>query len=194
MVFCSKCSKENPDKYEYCYYCGANLIQSNLNEDKTPYNDNSNETLENSQNTEKSSKRNGYLMLDFSAIAKGLVVSILIALFFVGFIGVFLGSMITGYYVNKKWTYGAINGWIVGFISSIIFSIIQILFIPSSGIMTGFVDFINLSGSVFLALLFTAIFLLIGWFLTGLIGAIGGIIGSKLSNRRKHEEYQIFNS
>ena len=131
---------------------------------------------------DKSSKWNNFiLMLDFPAVGKGLLIGLIIGIFTASFIGLFFGSLITGYYiVSKRWKHVAINGLILGFISDLIWLIISFLF-SSSTVISAFVDLGNTFGSTSLAIVFAIIVSLFGFVLMGLIGAIGAIIGSKLT-------------
>ncbi len=137
---------------------------------------------------EKSSKWNNFiLLLDFPAIGKGLLIGLIIGIVTSSFIGLFFGSLITGYYVaSKRWKHVAINGLILGFISDLIWIIISFLF-SSSNVMSAFIDLGNTLGSTSLAIIFAIIVSLFGFVLMGLIGAIGAIIGSKLTRRKENK-------
>ncbi len=169
MAYCPKCGINNEENAESCYYCGANLKESN--------------EVENTQYTEKSSKGNDSTsMLDFPAIGKGLLIGLPIGLLTVGFIGMLFGGIITGYFTsNNRWKHVAVNGWIVGFINVIIWSVVSLLF-PYPILIKSFTDVVNITGSAGLTL--ALIILLILMAVIGLIGSIGGIIGSKISKRR----------
>ena len=80
--------------------------------------------------------------------------------------------------------YGAINGWIVGFISIIIWAIIGIVFQLPNILGINFAA-VSIAGSDGIDLISILIGMLIGSILFGLIGAIGAIIGLKLSQRKK---------
>ena len=179
MVFCGECGTENIEGSRFCSNCGAKLIQNKTTEKLEANN------VDILQDMEKSSTWNDFiLMLDFPAIGKGLLVSLLIGIVIAGFIGIFFGGMLTGYYTKIKRTkYAAINGWIVGFISIIAWAIIGFIFqLPNIlGIHFEAVSTIGLD-EIDISLL---IGMLIAGILFGLIGAIGGIIGLKLSQRKK---------
>ncbi len=176
MVFCGECGTENIEGSKFCSNCGAELIRN-----KTTG------KLDNGdihQNMEISSTWNN-LMLDFPSIGKGLLVSFLIGIVTAGFIGIFFGGMLTGYYTKiKRMKYGAINGWIVGFISIIIWVIIGIVFQLPNILGINFAA-VSIAGSDGIDLISILIGMLIGSILFGLIGAIGAIIGLKLSQRKK---------
>lgn len=182
MVFCGECGTENIEGSRFCSNCGAKLIQ-NKTTGKLEVNN-----VDILQNMEKSATENN-LTLDFPAIGKGLLVSLLIGIVIAGFIGIFFGGMLTGYYTKiKRMKYVAINGWIIGFISIIAWAIIGFIFqLPNIlGIHFESVSTIGLDGidiSVLIGMLIASI-------LFGLIGAVGGIIGLKLSNR-KNKAYSI---
>lgn len=161
---------QNDDHTQFCIYCGANLTQNN--------------ELENPENIKNPSKLNSLtLMLDFSAIGKGLVIGLIIGIFTAGFIGLFFGSIVTGYYITiRRWKYVAINGFILGFISGVMWSIISFLF-TSSTTMNTIIDIGNIIGSTGLAMVFVIIGWLIGLVIMGLVGAIGALIGSKFARR-----------
>jgi uncharacterized membrane protein YvbJ len=183
LVFCGKCGTENSEESKFCSNCGRKLIQNKttgkLDNGYIP------------QNMEKSSVWNN-LILDFPAIGKGLLVSLLIGIFIAGFIGIFFGGMLTGYSTKiKKMKYISINGWIVGFISIIVWAIIGLIFqLPNIlGIHFEAVSTVGLDVTDIISLL---IGMLIASILFGLIGAIGAVIGLKLSNR-KNKNYYIEN-
>ncbi len=183
MVYCQECGSENVNDAHFCFNCGAKLIQNKTAGKSEVYNVNI------PQDIEKSSTWNN-LMLDFPAIGKGLLVSLLIGIVIAGFIGIFFGGMLTGYYTKiKRMKYVAINGWIVGFISIIIWIIIGIVFqLPNLlGINFGAISTVGSDG---IDLISSLIGVLIGSILFGLIGLIGAIIGLKLSNR-KNKKYSI---
>lgn len=172
-MYCSKCGVQNDDNAEFCIYCGANIKQ--INGDTQKY-------------TEKPLKRNNIIsILDFSAILKGLSFGILIGIVTIGFIGMFIGGIITGYYTTtKKRKNVVINGWVVGFISMLIWAIISFL-VPSSSLIKAFIAAENIIGSTGLTLTVALIIWLVLWALIALIGSIGGIIGLKISRRRMNE-------
>lgn len=181
-MYCSKCGIQNKDHVQFCIYCGANLTQSKAGKENV-------KNVDNLQNMEKSSTWNN-LILNFPAIGKGLLVSLLIGIVIAGFIGIFFGGMLTGYYTKiKRMKYVAINGWIVGFISIIVWIIIGSVFqLPNLlGINFNVISMVGSDGTALISLL---IGMLIGSIIIGLIGAIGAIIGLKLSNR-KNKTYSI---
>ena len=176
-IVCDKCGGyyelqegENPEDFESCE-CGGQL-EFTENIENPPY----------IEKHTKNSKLNDFmLILNVSAIAKGLIIAIPLGTFIYGPIGIFFGGIITGYYsTNKNWTYGFINGWILGFIGLMVVSIIYHLFNPNSS----FIYLENTIGSTILALIITIIVFSVIWILLGLIGAIGAIIGLKLSRRK----------
>ena len=99
MVFCSNCGKENPNEAKFCSNCGIRLTQTNeIRNINRSTNDNLNENI-NYRYTEKPSKWNNLVsMVDTSTIIKGLIISIIIGIIFISYAGIFLGSMIAGYY------------------------------------------------------------------------------------------------
>ena len=185
MVFCAECGTENTEESKFCLNCGAKLIQSKMGKEYM------NKNVDIPQNMENSSTWDDFiLMLDFPAIGKGLLVSLLIGIVIAGFIGIFFGGMLTGYSTKiKKMKYMAINGWVVGFISIIVWAIIGIIFqLPNIlGIHFEAVSTVGLDGTDIISLL---IGMLIASILFGIIGSIGAIIGLKLSNRR-NKSYSI---
>ncbi len=189
VKICPNCGIQNEDNAKYCFYCGVDLTQNNKIENI--------ETLKgkgeigNPRYAVKSSKWDTFiLMLDFSAIGKGLLIGLLIGLVTAGFIGIFFGSMITGYYMNnRRIKYLSINGWVLGFISMIIWAILSFL-IPSSTLIKSFVDAQSIIGSTGLTIILALIFWLVLWAIVALLGSIGAIIGSKISKRR-NKKFQL---
>jgi len=178
MFYCQECGNENINDAQFCSNCGAKLIQNKTTRKSEVNNDNI------PQNMEKLSTWNN-LMLDFPAIGKGLLVSLLIGTVIAGFIGIFFGGMLTGYYSkNKRVKHVAINGWIVGIISIMIWVIIGIVFQLPDTLGINFTVANTISPEEI------GIELLIAIILLGLIGAIGAIIGLKLS-KRKNRRYSI---
>ncbi|MCZ3364553.1 MULTISPECIES: hypothetical protein [Methanobacterium] len=84
--------------------------------------------------------------------------------------------------------YIAINGWIVGFISIIVWAIIGLIFqLPNIlGIHFEAVSTVGLDVTDIISLL---IGMLIASILFGLIGAIGAVLGLKLLNRTNKNYY-----
>jgi len=186
MVHCQECGTENVDDSQFCFNCGAKITKNSPNENVKSPQINKNQRFETFKDTGKSSKWDDFILtLDFSAIGKGLVIGLIIGIFTAGFIGIFFGGMIAGYYTNnKRLRYAVINGWIVGFVNVIIFAIISFL-IPSSALIQSFTDAEGIIGSTSLTIILALIIWLVLWALFALIGSIGGIIGSKISKRNK---------
>mgnify|MGYP000932871478 CR=1 FL=1 len=180
MVYCQECGTKNVDDSQFCYKCGAKIIKSNFENVKSA-------EINEMEKTEKSSVWKDFIsMLDFSAIGKGLAIGLIIGIFTAGFIGIFVGGIITGYYaINKKIKELVINGWVLGFISIIIWTIIAQIF--QSAFIKGYLETANVFGSTGLVLMAITIGALIGSILIGLIGSIGALIGSKISKKKKYD-------